>query len=48
MNVLKIETCAVCAWTWARRLYDKRGKLKPEPRRCPNHDCRSTKWKGDK
>ena len=35
-----VQTCAVCKWTWTTR----RGKS--TPKRCPNPDCRSTRWRG--
>ena len=31
--------CAVCGWEWLKM------PTRPEPKRCPNHECRSPKWK---
>ena len=36
---LEARKCVKCGHEWAKR------KGAPEPKRCPNHKCRSTKWK---
>ena len=39
----RARKCAVCGHEWL-----KSSVRAPDPRRCPNHECRSTKWRGDK
>ncbi len=32
--------CAICGWEWLKKPH------LPEPKRCPNHACRSKEWRG--
>ncbi len=36
--MIEVRKCAECGWEWAKR------SGKPEPKRCPNHGCRSARW----
>jgi hypothetical protein len=46
----KLRKCAVCGHEWIRRdggaaELAATSRYPPDPARCPNHKCRSTKWR---